>query len=269
MAILKVARLGHPVLRTKAQPVLVPEIGSPRIQQLIDDMLETMREYQGIGLAAPQVHVSLRIFVAGLRGSPSVSETRGASGAAVMPVASSAVVTPAVSGARATRGTSSAAVMPGAPSAAVMPGASGAVVMPGASGAVVMPGASGAVVMPGASGAVVMNDDHEMPLVVLVNPELSLVPGASEEAWEGCLSVPDMRGRVPRAIGVHARGYDRRGKRIEIVAKGLPARVIQHEYDHLDGILFFDRMPTLATLTFMDEYQRFWAKSEHDEEDDE
>ena len=233
MAILKVARLGHPVLRTKAQPVLVPEIGSPRIQQLIDDMLETMREYQGIGLAAPQVHVSLRIFVAGLRGSPSVSETRGASGAAVMPVASSAVVTPAVSGARATRGTSSA------------------------------------VVMPGASSAVVMNDDHEMPLVVLVNPELSLVPGASEEAWEGCLSVPDMRGRVPRAIGVHARGYDRRGKRIEIVAKGLPARVIQHEYDHLDGILFFDRMPTLATLTFMDEYQRFWAKSEHDEEDDE
>jgi peptide deformylase len=216
MAILKVARLGHPVLRTKAQPVPVPEIGSPRVQQLIDDMLETMREYQGIGLAAPQVHVRSRIFVAGLRGSPSVSETRGAAGA---------------------------------------------VAMPGASGAIVMPGASSAVVM--------MNDDHDMPLVVLVNPELTLVPGASEEAWEGCLSVPDMRGRVPRAIGVHARGYDRRGKRIEIVAKGLPARVIQHEYDHLDGILFFDRMPTLATLTFMDEYQRFWAKSEHDEEDDE
>jgi peptide deformylase len=216
MAILKVARLGHPVLRTKAQPVPVPEIGSPRVQQLIDDMLETMREYQGIGLAAPQVHVRSRIFVAGLRGSPSVSETRGAAGA---------------------------------------------VAMPGASGAIVMPGASSAVVM--------MNDDHDMPLVVLVNPELTLVPGASEEAWEGCLSVPDMRGRVPRAIGVNVRAYDRHGQRIEIAAKGLPARVIQHEYDHLDGILFFDRMPTLATLTFMDEYQRFWAKSEHDEEDDE
>jgi peptide deformylase len=224
MAILKVARLGHPVLRTKAQPVPVPEIGSPRVQQLIDDMLETMREYQGIGLAAPQVHVRSRIFVAGLRGSPSVSETRGAAGA---------------------------------------------VAMPGASGAIVMPGASSAVVMPGASSAVVMNDDHDMPLVVLVNPELSLVPGASEEAWEGCLSVPDMRGRVPRAIGVNVRAYDRHGQRIEIAATGLPARVIQHEYDHLDGILFFDRMPTLATLTFMDEYQRFWAKSEHDEEDDE
>jgi peptide deformylase len=215
MAILKVARLGHPVLRAKAQPVPVPEIGAPRVQQLVDDMFETMREYQGIGLAAPQVHISLRIFVAGLRGSPS------------------------------------------------------AVVMPGASSAVVMPGASSAVVMPGASSAVVMDDDHEMPLVVIVNPELSLVPGASEEAWEGCLSVPDMRGRVPRAIGVNVRGYDRHGKRIAITARGLPARVIQHEYDHLDGILFFDRMPTLATLTFMDEYQRFWAKAEHDEEDDE
>jgi len=206
MAILKVARLGHPVLRTKAPPVPVPEIGAPRVQQLIDDMIETMREYQGIGLAAPQVHVSMRIFVAGLGRSPSVSEARGA---------------------------------------------------------------SGAVVLPGASRAVVMDDDHEMPLVVIINPELSVVPGAPEEGWEGCLSVPDMRGRVPRAIGANVRGYDRRGQRIEITATGLPARVIQHEYDHLDGILFFDRMPTLATLTFMDEYQRFWAKAEHDEEDDE
>jgi peptide deformylase len=224
MAILKVARLGHPVLRAKAQPVPVPEIGTPRVQQLIDDMFETMREYQGIGLAAPQVHVSLRIFVAGLGGSPSVSEARDASSAAGMPDASRAVV---------------------------------------------KPGTSRAVAMPGASRAVAMDDDHEMPLVVIVNPELSLVPGASEEAWEGCLSVPDMRGRVPRAIGVSVRGYDRHGQRIEVTAKGLPARVIQHEYDHLDGVLFFDRMPTLATLTFMDEYQRFWAKADHDEEDDE
>ncbi len=114
-----------------------------------------------------------------------------------------------------------------------------------------------------------MDDDHDMPLIVLVNPELSLLPGGAEEAWEGCLSVPDMRGRVPRAIGVHVRGYDRHGKRIEVTATGLPARVIQHENDHLDGILFFDRMPTLATLTFMDEYQRFWAKSADHEEDDE
>jgi peptide deformylase len=233
MAILKVARLGHPVLRTRAQPVPVAQIGSPRIQQLIDDLFETMHEYQGIGLAAPQVHVSSRIFVAGLRGSPTVAGTQGASSAVE------------------TRGASSAAEMRGA------------------SSAVEMRGASSAVEMRGASSAVEMNDEHEMPLVVVVNPELSLVPGGAEEAWEGCLSVPDLRGRVPRAVGVNVRGYDRHGKRIEIAAKGLPARVIQHEYDHLDGILFFDRMPTLATLTFMDEYQRFWAKSERDEEVDE
>jgi len=186
MAILKVARLGHPVLRTKAQPVPVADIKSAPIQQLIDDMFETMHEYQGIGLAAPQVHVGLRIFVAGLRPAPSADE---------------------------------------------------------------------------------MDDDHEMPLITLVNPEIALVPGATEEAWEGCLSIPDMRGRVPRAASVNVRAYDRHGKRIDISAKGLPARVIQHENDHLDGVLFFDRMPTLATLTYMDEYQRFWAKSDKDEDE--
>jgi peptide deformylase len=186
MAILKVARLGHPVLRTKAQPVPVAEIVSAPIQQLIDDMFETMHEYQGIGLAAPQVHASLRIFVAGLRPAPSAAE---------------------------------------------------------------------------------MDDDHEMPLITLVNPEVTLIPDATVDGWEGCLSIPDMRGRVPRAAAVTVRAYDRRGKRIEISASGLPARVIQHEHDHLDGVLFFDRMPTLATLTYMDEYQRFWSKSDKDDDE--
>ena len=97
---------------------------------------------------------------------------------------------------------------------------------------------------------------------------MTLAPGTTEEGWEGCLTIPDMRGRVPRAPEVKVRAYDRQGKRIVIAAKGLPARVIQHEYDHLDGVLFFDRMPTLATLTFMDEYQRFWAKSDQDEDDE-
>ena len=186
MAILKVARMGHPVLRAKSKPVPPQAIASPAIQQLIDDMFETMHEYQGIGLAAPQVHVSLRVFVAGLRPAPSAAE---------------------------------------------------------------------------------MDDDHEMPLITLVNPEVALVPGATEEAWEGCLSIPDMRGRVPRAASVTVRAYDRQGKRIEISASGLPARVIQHENDHLDGVLFFDRMATLATLTYMDEYQRFWVKSDKDEDE--
>src|SRR5580698_7960391 len=185
MAILKVARMGHPVLRTPARPLAPSDIPTAPVQRLIDDMLETMREYSGIGLAAPQVHHSVRILVAGLR--------------------------------------------------------------------------------PGdASGP--MSDDAEMPLVVLINPEVVLVGDVREEGWEGCLSIPDVRGRVPRSREVRVTAYDRTGRRVEIEASGLPARVLLHEQDHLDGILFVDRMTSFESLTFMDEYQRFHAKSE-DEDD--
>ena len=183
MAILKVARLGHPVLRAKALPVPPSEVASPRIQTLIDDMFETMSEYQGIGLAAPQVHESLRVFVAGVR--------RGE------------VVTP-------------------------------------------------------------MTDDVEMPFVALINPEIVRVGDEVEDSWEGCLSIPDIRGKVERARVIRVRALDRTGRRVELVAHGLPARVIQHENDHLDGVLFFDRMATFETLTFMDEFKRYWAKDEEE-----
>ena len=183
MAILKVARLGHPVLRAKASPVPPAEIASARVQTLIDDMFETMSEYQGIGLAAPQVHESLRLFVAGVR--------RGD------------VVTP-------------------------------------------------------------MTDDVEMPFVALINPEIVPVGEDVESSWEGCLSIPDIRGKVERRRAVRVRALDRSGRRIELVAHGLPARVIQHENDHLDGVLFFDRMATFETLTFMDEFKRYWAKDEEE-----
>jgi peptide deformylase len=183
MAILKVARLGHPVLRAKASPVPPAEIASARVQTLIDDMFETMSEYQGIGLAAPQVHESLRLFVAGVR--------RGE------------VVTP-------------------------------------------------------------MTDDVEMPFVALINPEILPVGEDVEGSWEGCLSIPDIRGKVERPRVVRVRAIDRSGRRIELVAHGLPARVIQHENDHLDGVLFFDRMATFETLTFMDEFKRYWAKDEEE-----
>jgi peptide deformylase len=76
------------------------------------------------------------------------------------------------------------------------------------------------------------------------------------------LSIPDIRGRVPRPDRVRVRAFDRTGRRIEFFAQGLPARVIQHENDHLDGVLFFDRMTTFETLTFMDEFRRYWAKDE-------
>jgi peptide deformylase len=183
MAILKVARLGHPVLRAKALPVPAAEIASPRIQRLIDDMFETMVEYAGIGLAAPQVHEGLRIFVAGVRKAE--------------------VTTP-------------------------------------------------------------MTDDHDMPFISIINPEVVPVGQSTSSGWEGCLSIPDIRGEVPRPDSVRLRAYDRTGRRIELVAEGLPARVIQHETDHLDGVLFFDRMTSFETLAFMDEFRRYWAKDDEE-----
>jgi len=194
MAILKVARMGHPVLREKARAVEPAEIVSPAFQALIDDMFETMREYQGIGLAAPQIHQSVRLFVAGLR----PSKLTGA-----------------------------------------------------------------------------MSDDDEMPFIALINPVITpaMAPGASaietEADWEGCLSIPDIRGMVVRPKAIKVTALNRQGKKIVLEASGLPARVIQHETDHLDGVLFFDRMKTFETLTFLDEYSRFWRKNDDDDDDDE
>jgi peptide deformylase len=183
MAILKVARMGHPVLRARARPIDPAQIGSPRIQQLIDDMFETMQEYQGVGLAAPQVHVSLRVFVAGFAPNPN-GDT---------------------------------------------------------------------------------DDDEEeesgrgVPRMALINPEITPIGAELVEDWEGCLSIPDIRGRVPRSREILVKAYDRRGKRIEVKAGGFTARVIQHETDHLDGVLFFDRMKSFQTLTFLDEFGRYWS----------
>lgn len=182
MAILKVARMGHPVLRAKALPVPPSQILAPSVQRLINDMFETMREYTGIGLAAPQVHEGVRIFVAGVRD--------------------------------------------------------------------------------GVPGEVV-NEDDDMPFLALINPEVTLITEPTHEGWEGCLSIPDVRGLVPRAKEIRVQGFDREGRTVAFTATGLPARVIQHEVDHLDGVLFMDRMATLHSLTFMEEYRRF--RPEEDE----
>ena len=188
MAILKVARMGHPVLRAKALPVPPGQIRSAGVQRLVDDMFETMREYAGIGLAAPQVHQGIRLFVAGLR-PPDEAEKIDA-----------------------------------------------------------------------------MNDGDNMPYVVVINPEIVAVGDAVEEGWEGCLSIPDIRGLVPRPVSIKVSAYDRHGERVTFTASGLPARVIQHETDHLDGVLFFDRMKSLQSLAYMDEYRRFWTSSDDEEE---
>jgi peptide deformylase len=185
MSILKVARMGHPVLRAKAAPIPPGEISNARIQRLIDDMFETMHEYTGIGLAAPQVHERVRLFVAGVRETDSPIVEMGA--------------------------------------------------------------------------------DADMPFVAIINPEITMIGEAVDSGWEGCLSIPDVRGLVPRAHDIRVQAYDRRGRRLQFTAHGLPARVIQHETDHLDGVLFFERMRSLETLTFMDEYHRYWAKHDDDE----
>ena len=174
MSILKVARMGHPVLRAKARPIERADFKNAVFQKLIDDMIETMREYHGIGLAAPQVHEGLRLFVATIDELPEGDE------------------------------------------------------------------------------------GPEPEPVAIINPEITVVGADVVEDWEGCLSIPDVRGRVPRAKTIKVRAMDRHGHRIELEANGFPARVIQHETDHLDGVLFFDRMKSLETLTFLDEYSRYW-----------
>ena len=103
-----------------------------------------------------------------------------------------------------------------------------------------------------------------MPLMALINPEITPIGTELVDDWEGCLSIPDIRGRVPRSRQISVKAYDRRGKRIEIKAGGFTARVIQHETDHLDGVLFFDRMKSFETLTFLDEFGRYWSGPDSD-----
>ncbi len=176
MSILKVARLGHPVLRAKAKPVDPQDINSPTIQKLIDDLMETMNEYHGIGLAAPQVHESLRIFVAGLE------EEHPRTGAT------------------------------------------------------------------------------EIVPIAVINPEVTPIGRDLVEDWEGCLSIPDIRGRVPRNRRIRVRGFDRDARPLDLELEEFPARVVQHETDHLNGVLFFDRMKSFETLAFLEEYTKYWAK---------
>lgn len=173
MAIRKVSRMGHPVLRQRAAEIPAAQMQSPSMQRLIDDMIETMIDYEGIGLAAPQVFEPLRLIVLG---TPQADP----------------------------------------------------------------------------------QDEAAIPLTVLFNPQYAARSPECLEGWEGCLSIPQLRGVVPRAAAVEVRGYDRKGSAMTLVAEGLFARVLQHEIDHLDGVLFPDRMADLQTLAFLEEYQRYW-----------
>ena len=174
MAILKVARLGHPVLRMKAEPLPVEKIRSADVQRLIDDMVETMHEYDGAGLAGNQVHELVQVAVIEVEANPRYPDA---------PV---------------------------------------------------------------------------IPLTIVINPMVTPLSEEIEDGWEGCLSVPDMRGMVPRYTAVRLDCYDREANRVSLLAKDFFARVIQHETDHLNGIVYIDRMRDLRTLSHIAEWNKHW-----------
>ncbi len=169
--ILKVSRLGHPVLRKPAEAIPKETIASEEIQRLIDDMTVTMHEYEGVGIAAPQVHVSKQLAV--------IEVTKE------------------------------------------------------------------------------MRSGKAIPHTVLINPRITATAKTFLGDWEGCLSVNDLRGRVPRAEWVEVEIFNRKGERVKFRAEGFFARVVQHECDHLAGKVFLDRMPNLSSLMHMQEFARY------------
>jgi peptide deformylase len=172
MSVREIATVGHPVLRTRAREVGADELRAPEVQRLIDDMVETMRDAGGAGLAANQVHELLRIAVIEVDHNPRY---------------------------------------PYKP---------------------------------------------PIPLTVLVNPVLEPVGDETVEINEGCLSVPDLRGVLERHVAVRVRYLDRDGNEHDEVKRGLTAGTFQHEVDHLDGILFLDRVRDPGTFTTWEQFDR-------------
>jgi peptide deformylase len=170
MALLKIARMGHPVLTQTAQPVDDP--GSEQVRRLVADMAETMADAEGIGLAAPQVHQALRLIL---------------------------------------------------------------------------------------FLEVDRDDAPRGPPLALINPVIEPLDAAIEQGLEGCLSIPGLRGVVPRFAQIGYRGLTPEGRMIEREASGLQARVVQHEVDHLDGILYPMRMRDLRQLSFESELRHLAA----------
>ena len=170
-----IVRLGHPVLRERAQEVPRERLGTRVVRDLGRDLLRTMFEDNGVGLAAPQVGVALRVF---------------------------------------------------------------------------------AYYVPGEG------DRDEVPPRVLVNPTLTLRGEPNELGWEGCLSLPGLRGMVPRYPVVGVQAFDPEGTPLTFEASGFHARVIQHEFDHLDGIVFPDRMTDMSSLMFEEEWEQYAKEKE-------
>ncbi|HEX6864108.1 MAG TPA: peptide deformylase [Thermoanaerobaculia bacterium] len=178
MPVRPIIRLGHPALRAPAQPVAPAGIRGEEIQQLVEDMVETMHAANGVGLAAPQLGEELQIFVYACEG----------------------------------------------------------------------------------------NERHpHIPLHVVVNPMITPHSRELVYDWEGCLSIPDLRGLVPRHPAIRVQGLDREGGRLDYIASGFEARIIQHEYDHLNGIVFLDRMRDLRSLGYTEEWSQYMEGEEADD----
>lgn len=177
MAVRKIAVMGHPILRKPAEPIALKDIKSEKIQQLLKDMIETMMEYDGRGLAAPQIHESLQVVVLIWDFDPKAKP-------------------------------------------------------------------------------------H---LMCLINPEIKPATKETSSYWEGCLSVPGMRGKVARPNKISVEAYDQAGKKVSFEAEGFAATVIQHECDHLIGKLYIDRMEDLSLLAFNREFSKFHASPDDEE----
>jgi peptide deformylase len=173
MPLRKIATVGHPILRAPTREIGRDELSSPAIQGLIDDLIATMRDANGAGIAAPQVYESVRICVLEVGDNPRY---------------------------------------PYKP---------------------------------------------KIPLTVLVNPKLTLLGEETFQNYEGCLSVPNLRGEVTRSCEVRVQAWDRDGKELDYIARGITAGTYQHEVDHLDGLLFLDRVKDPRTLSTWADFDRF------------
>jgi peptide deformylase len=184
MAIRKIMRMGHPVLRRRARTLTDEEIGSERLRLLVDDMVDTLHDYGGIGLAAPQVGESIRLAI--------IEITDAASRYGEIPT---------------------------------------------------------------------------LPLSVFINPEIEVLDPATRGYWEGCLSVPGLRGFVERPQNVRVRYTGADGEPGTLELEGFLATVFQHEFDHLDGKLYIDRLADPKLLSFEEEFLRYAAPRENDDDD--
>jgi peptide deformylase len=173
MAIRKIATIGHPVLRQVARPLSLEELRSPETQRFIDDLIETMHDANGAGLAANQVYEPIRICAIEVKNNPRY---------------------------------------PYKPN---------------------------------------------IPLTVLVNPVLTPTTDEKFLNYEGCLSVPNLRGEVRRFTGIRVQAWDREGNELDYEMKGLSAGTFQHEVDHLDGKVFLDRVEDTNSLSTWADFERF------------